>query len=507
MLTFEDIACKLYARFENQTFTSLKDLPQPSSLKNVSQASHLIAQAIQKGEKILVVGDYDADGILSTALISVFFQALGVQNFSYVIPNRFSDGYGISENIIQNNPADLIITVDNGITALEVAKLCKQRGQTLIITDHHEPKDTLPDALIINPKVSGFVQEEICGCFVAWYLCAGIKQALNSTFNLAPLLELVAIATISDVMPLLQLNRIILRKGLKSFKTPQFPFSQYLLSQYKNIDEECIAYYIAPLINASGRMGEAQVALDFILSPNFSEAKVRFEALQELNNQRKAIQAQLQLQAQSNTLIGEDCVVAYGEDWHEGVLGILAGKLLEQYGKTAFALTLKNGVFHGSGRSVKGVNLIKSLELMEWEGIEFGGHSKAVGLKISNITDFHLHFKSYIQEEKEEEGIMGEVNIELLDYPLLRLLQSFAPYGVGNPEPLFFIKSLQVLEHKLIGKNRNHTSLIIKTPRKPLKAILYHHALTASPFLYNVTFSFKEDTYSRKPLILIKSLE
>lgn len=507
MLSFEEIKSRLSARFANQTLHSLKDLPHPSSLKNITEASNLIAKAIKENQKILIVGDYDADGILSTALMIFFFRSLGVQNFSYVIPNRFSDGYGISVNIIENNPADLIITVDNGITAFEVASLCKQKGQTLIITDHHTPKENLPDALLINPKVSGFIQEEICGCFVAWYLCAGIKQALNSTFNLAPLLELVAIATISDVMPLTQLNRLILIKALHSFKTPSFAFSQFLLNQYKKINEECIAYYIAPLINASGRMGETQVALDFILSPTLTEAKIHFEALQKLNNQRKNIQSTLQTQAINQACVGEDCVIAYGEDWHEGVLGILAGKLTEHYGKSAFALTLKNGIYQGSGRGVRGVNLLKSLESMSWSGMEFGGHSKAVGIKIENITDFHLSFKSYAQEESEEEEILGEVGAEILTPALLTLLRSFAPYGEGNPEPHFFIKTLEVLEHKIIGKEKNHTSLLIRTPYKPLKAILYHHTLPASPFLYNVTFTLKEDSFSRNPFILIKRID
>lgn len=506
MLSFEDIKSRLSARFINSTFHSLKDLPHPSALPNVTEASNLIAKAIRENQKILIVGDYDADGILSTALMQIFFQALGVQNFSYIIPNRFSDGYGISTKIIEENPADLIITVDNGITALEVAKLCKQKGQTLIITDHHTPKDELPDALIINPKVSGFAQEEICGCFVAWYLCAGIKQALNSTFALSPLLELVAIATISDVMPLTHLNRLILTKALRSLKKPSFAFSQFLLTQYKKIDEECIGYYIAPLINASGRMGETQVALDFILSPTLTEAKTRFEALQNLNNQRKSIQAQLQSQALSSACVGEDCVIAYGEDWHEGVLGILAGKLVEHYGKSAFALTLKNGIYQGSGRGARGVNLLKSLESMAWSGIEFGGHSKAVGVKIENITDFHLHFKSHILEESEEEEVLGEVSVELLNPTLLSLLQAFTPYGEGNPEPLFFIKTLQILEHKIIGKEKNHTSLLIHTPYKPLKAILYHHTLPPTPFLHNVTFAFKEDSFTHRPMILIKSI-
>lgn len=507
MLSFEEIKSRLSARFANQTLHSPKDLPPPSALKNVTDASHLIAQAIKTNQKILIVGDYDADGILSTALMQIFFHSIGVQNFSCTIPNRFSDGYGISTKIIQNNPADLIITVDNGITATEVATLCKQNAQTLIITDHHTPKDELPDALIINPKLSGFIQEEICGCFVAWYLCAGIKQALNSSYPLAPLLELVAIATISDVMPLTHLNRIILRKGLKLLQNPSFAFSKFLLSQYKKIDEECLGYYIAPLINASGRMGEAQIALDFILSANLTEAKTRFEALQELNNQRKNIQSQLQTQAFSQAIVGEDCVIAYGEDWHEGVLGILAGKLAEHYGKSAFALTLKNGVYQGSGRGSRGVNLLKSLQSMSWDCLEFGGHSKAVGIKVKNIADFHLHFKSYPQEEQEEERVLGEIGVEMLNPALLALLHSFSPYGEGNPQPLFFIKTLQVLDHKLIGKDKNHTSLLIKTPYKPLKAIFYHHALPASPLLHNIIFAFKEDTYSRSPLILIKSLE
>ena len=200
-------------------------------------------------KKILIVGDYDADGILSTAIMVRFFESIGVRNFSYVIPNRFKDGYGISEGVLARyEGVDLIITVDNGITALEVAKECKKRGQTLIITDHHSPKDELPDALIINPKVSGFAQEEICGCLVAWYFCAGIKQVLGVEFDLGSLLEFVGIAIISDVMPLLEINRTLLKQAIKKYPTSTYPCFEVLRGVYKNIDAEVInVRFLKPL--------------------------------------------------------------------------------------------------------------------------------------------------------------------------------------------------------------------------------------------------------------------
>ncbi|RDU69022.1 single-stranded-DNA-specific exonuclease RecJ [Helicobacter cholecystus] len=508
MLDLSQIHSLLSLRFENQKIANLKSLPPPFCLKNVKEGSELVKNALLENKRILIVGDYDADGILSTAVMVRFFQAIGVKNFSYVIPNRFSDGYGISEGVLaKEERADLIITVDNGITALEVAEECKKRGQTLIITDHHMPKDQLPDALIINPRVSGFVQEEICGCLVAWYFCAGIKQVLGVEFDLSSLIEFVGIAIVSDVMPLVEMNRSLLKFAIKKYPTSPYPCFQVLKKVYKEIDGECISYYISPLLNASGRMGEADVALKFILSETLQEAQKYYKSLQKLNAQRKQIQASLEQIALQQAIETQECVIAYGEDWHEGILGILAGRLAGKFGKPAFVLSAKNGKYQGSARSANGVNLLKSVEQLPRGVCEFGGHSKAMGICISAeyIQDFVSMFKAYYEEEQENKEVLGEIGEGILGNEMLRVIESFAPYGEGNPEPIFSIRELQIIESKKIGKEKEHTSLKCRAFGRPIKAVAFFKDIEEVEVIYNVNFYLKKDLFTQQPILHIQN--
>ncbi|WP_051420529.1 single-stranded-DNA-specific exonuclease RecJ [Helicobacter pametensis] len=476
MLTLQEIRTKLSERFRGEKISSLSSLPHPFELKNVQEGAKLVQEAIQNNKKILIVGDYDADGILATAIMIYFFQAIPYPHFDFVIPNRFHDGYGISVLLLERFPqAELIITVDNGITALQAAEFCKENDKTLIITDHHTPKDSLPQALIINPKVSGFAQEDICGALVAWYFCAGIKAHLDLKLDLTPFLELAGIAIISDLMPLQEINRVILKKALKLFTKPHFPFSSLLLKKHKKIDEECIGFYIAPLLNASGRMAQADIALNFLLSQTLEEAKQHYQELHSLNLQRKSIQESLLKEMEQSLIITQSCVIAYGQDWHEGVLGILAGKLVQLHKKSAFVLTLKNGLYQGSGRSIDEINLIKSLQSLQ-HICEFGGHRGAVGLKIypNNLETFIQDFTPYIEESHQVDSILGKLHPSLLTHELLNLLESFAPYGEGNPKPIFTLTPMPILSQKLIGKDKNHTLLTLQSPtHRSIKALAF----------------------------------
>lgn len=508
MLDLAQIHSLLSSRFENQKITNLKSLPSPFSLQNVQEGANLVKEAFLQGKRILIVGDYDADGILSTAVMVRFFKAIGIKNFSYIIPNRFSDGYGIAQSVLaKQERADLIITVDNGITAIEVAKECKKQGQTLIITDHHMPKDELPDALIINPKVSGFIQEEICGCLVAWYFCAGIKQVLGVEFDLSSLIEFVGIAIISDVMPLLEINRSLLKFAIKKYPTSIYPCFEVLRKAYKEIDVECISYYISPLLNASGRMGEADVALNFVLTDTLEEAQKYYKALQNLNTQRKNIQASLEQIALEKVIETQECVLAYGEDWHEGVLGILAGRLAGRFGKSAFVLSAKNGRYQGSGRSANGVNLLKSVEKLPSGVCEFGGHAKAMGISICSeyIQEFASMFKAHYEQEEEKEGFLGEIGVGVLGNEMLRVIESFAPYGEGNPEPMFCIRELEIIESKKIGKEKEHTSLKCRAFGRPIKAVAFFKEIQESKILYDVNFYLKKDLFTQQPVLHIQS--
>lgn len=508
MLTLEEIHSKLAERFKDEKISSLKSIPHPFDLKNVKEASQIIQEAIQTHQHILIVGDYDADGILSTALMVLFFRFLEVKNFSFMIPDRFKDGYGISVGILERFPqAEVIITVDNGITALQVGEYCKKHGKTLIVTDHHTPKPTLPEALIINPKVSGFLQEEICGAMVAWYLCAGIKITLGCQVDLTHFLELVGIATIADVMPLIDLNRIIVKKMFKLFQTPHFAFSALLSSCYKTIDEECISFFIAPLLNASGRIAQAEIALDFILSQTKQEAKSHFAKLQTLNLKRKKIQQETLLKLQDHLILTPHCVLACGEDWNEGILGILASKLAKEHKRCAFVLVQKKDLLQGSARSWGNVNLIKSLESLGMLK-EFGGHKGAAGLKLypEHLQEFIQQFHPIEEENYTNiESFLGMLDGSLLTPELLEVINAFAPYGEGNPRPIFSISPLRLLETKCIGKEKNHTLLTFQTPyHRPIRAIAFFCKNLELDFS-KLQFHITQDSHTRSPMLLIQS--
>ena len=267
IITKRNIKQILAARFEKDLHTKLCDLPLPCCLKDAYKAAHRIKEAIEKNEKVAIVGDYDVDGIISCVILSEFFDDIG---FDYVvkIPNRFKDGYGLNEEIINELNVDVIITVDNGIAALEAAKLCKEKKIDLIITDHHTPLQTLPDAYaIINPKQKDceFPDIEICGAQVAWYLIAALKEVCKLKYDMCKFLELLAIAIIADMMELRDLNRALVRRGIecinKSKRAAFKAIKHYYQKDKFAIDN--ISFLIAPLINSAGRMDDASVSYKF----------------------------------------------------------------------------------------------------------------------------------------------------------------------------------------------------------------------------------------------------
>jgi len=286
-VTLNDIKELLESRISKDEITSLKNLPSPIHFKDIEKATKRICQAIKEDETINIVGDYDADGVISTAIMVEFFtKAIGIE-VNYIIPNRFTHGYGISAKILDEIYEGIIITVDNGISAVEAAEICKQRELDLIITDHHTVGDTIPDAYaIVNPKQNDceFPFSDICGANVAWYLCASIKKELNLQFNLMEFFDLLTIAIVADVMPMKSLNKTIVKRGLQELSNSKRPAFIAIKEKFglKNINEEDIGFKIAPLINCAGRMEDATIALEFLLSFDEYEANEQLAYLIEL---------------------------------------------------------------------------------------------------------------------------------------------------------------------------------------------------------------------------------
>ena len=312
-----------------------------------------------------------------------------------IIPNRFSDGYGVSPNLLQRIDADLVITVDNGISAHEAALICKERGIELIITDHHTPSEVLPEAYaIVDPKLESceYPFKEICGAQVAWLLLGLLKKELSLDINMKQFLDILAIAIIADIMPLIDINRTLVREGLKVLMTSSRPAS-IIIRDFLNkstITSEDIAFAIAPRINSAGRLEDASIALDFFTALDVSKAYKQFELLGKLNDLRKDTEAQTTNTAISNVIDDNKIIVVAGNDWHEGVVGIVAARLVDKFGRPAIVLSIKDGEAKGSARSIGDVNIYSLIKANEHFLTKFGGHKMAagLGLKEGNIEEF-----------------------------------------------------------------------------------------------------------------------
>ena len=505
--TIDEIITILSARFKDFAFHTLKDIPHPQELYNNMPASLMVVESIFKNEKIIIVGDYDADGVCATCIMLDFFESLAYPHVDFAMPNRFIHGYGFSkvlfEEIIQNHSdVKLIITVDNGVSSFEAGQLCKERGIKLIITDHHtlevdkDMNNKIPHCnFLINPqqKDCTFPYKEICGSLVAWYFCCAIKismqqicqnpksivkryipqnnntskshtyqyiKRLTNTYcaNLSNLrmesfLLLVGIAIISDVMPLNAINHTICKYALKNFMGAKKYAIQVLVEYLRcPINSQSLGFRLIPLLNAAGRIDNGKIALNFLRSKSIGEARYYFKQLKDLNAQRKSLQEEVAQKAhnaiahfqQNNTMI---CVV--GNNWHEGVLGIVAGKMAEEFKKPCFVLTHINGTCKGSGRSYGNIDLIASMQKIGHLANRYGGHVGAVGLEISysNIQNFIDSFTPINYVAQTCYDVLGILEANLITELLFHHIISFEPYGNGNPIPKFFIE-LEILTYK-----------------------------------------------------------
>lgn len=533
----------LESRNGEWNYKTLSSLPHPYTLKDAKEAAQFVLEKMRNNEEILVVGDYDVDGIISSVIMMKFFSRIGYGNARYVIPNRFSDGYGLSQNIIANQKADLIITVDNGITAIEAANICKEMNIPLIITDHHLPKkdennnDLLPNAnFIINPQRQDctFAQKEICGAFVAWYFCAAIKVALNEAFNdkvdsklnkttrfierkdslkLDDLLELVMLATIADLMPLKELNKLVVLNGIERFKNSKAKPIKALKQNLKgkaitNPSATDIAFSVTPLLNAAGRMGEATLASEFFLAQDYKKVESLYNKLVSLNNERKQIVSKINEEAIACARVYENAVIALKEDWHEGVLGIVAARLVEHFKRPAIIFSRAKLGLKGSVRGYGNIDMIEVLNQAKDILGEFGGHSKAAGVAIE--LENYEKFCSFLENLKElprkdevqNEDMLGEIDLNEIDGELLDILQEFEPYGQGNPRPVFKA-NLQVNKTSLV-KN-NHLRMEFKNA--PVSAIFFFAPVKPNKNEWiNAEFTLQEDLFTNLPLMIFSKV-
>ena len=464
-LTKEEIFKLLYNR-HNGEFLTLKELPLPNSFKDMKKAIRRVKEAIRCNEKIVLIGDYDVDGVVATTLIREFFRAINYE-IEWIIPNRFSDGYGISKEIINRVDANLIITVDNGIAALDAAKECKLKGIDLIITDHHQVPTTPPEAFaIVNQKQDdcSFEFKEICGAQIAWYFIAALAREMGVNFNIKELLSIVALAIVADIMPLNGINRAMLIAGMKYLKRLDKPFIRALRERNiikDSLNSQTIAFYIAPLLNSAGRLRDASIASEFLFTTSLDRAREILDELIELNKERRDIERVITKEALKQVRVNDNIAIVKGSDWNEGVVGIVASKVAEYYKMPSIVLSCKDGICKGSGRSYGDCNLYELASEAKEYYLKFGGHKSAIGLSfkedklplvksILNIKALEMCSKEYI-----DSSVLGYLPFSEIDFELIDILDKFEPYGEGNPAPKFKA-NVEILDVNDVGEKREH---------------------------------------------------
>lgn len=465
---------------------TLDALYSPRLMKDMEKAAGILKEKIECGKKIRIVGDYDIDGVCSTYILYKALLRLGA-SADYEIPDRIRDGYGINDSIIEkaaDEGIDTILTCDNGISAYTQVELAKNRGMTVIVTDHHEVpeedgEERIPPAdAVIDPKQKSCVYpfSEICGAVVAWKLV----QVLFEEYEVPcgeweGLIEFAAIATVGDVMRLQDENRIIVKYGLKRMeKTSCIGLRK--LAEKNNLDLSQITAYhigfvIGPCLNAGGRLQTAKLALSLLLSGDEEEADRLATELKELNDTRKDMTEQGTEAAKlmvDTYYSGDKVLVVYLPECHESLAGIIAGRLREQYQKPSIVLTRGEEAVKGSGRSIEGYHMFQKLSEVKELMLKFGGHPMAAGLSLKeeNIEEFRkrLNINSGLCEEDFKARVWIDVPmpVDYMSERLIRELRCLEPFGQGNEKPLFAQKNLRVRNSKVIGKNRNVVRLTLE---------------------------------------------
>lgn len=516
----DSLKAKILTIFESRNLNELesKNIPHPSTMSGVAEASEIIVSAILANKRIAIIGDYDVDGIASSCIMEAFFKQIGYQNFIIKIPNRFKDGYGISTRIVRIYDADIFITVDNGITAFEVGEYCATHGKTLIITDHHKPliengAEILPKArVIINPsqRKCNFLQKEVCGAVVAWYLCAGIKIECEKRgisrakgVNMVDFTPFLALAIISDIMPLTLLNRTLYKLGLKRINADKEGVFALLREEFGErfkdsavslADSQSLAFYITPLLNSAGRVKNARLAFKFLSTKKLKNARILLDLLKATNEARKAIQRETLESAKANLVESPHFVFAFGSGLNEGVVGIVAAKLSEQFNKSAFCFSLKNGVLKGSGRAQNSLNLIATIQQSADLLTHFGGHSGAVGLSLAfaKFGDFQNALeKSLIFCESGAESSAIEANLNEINMEILEILERFEPYGNAN-EMIEFRSNALVVGAKTIKDA--HQKLQFQGTK--ISGILFNNTQNFVGQSVRITYHIKRDFFN-----------
>ena len=462
-------------------------LLDPYLMTDMDLAAGRVALAMERGEKIAVFGDYDVDGITATCLLGDFLRSRGADCICY-IPSRLEEGYGLNPIAIHQLHSEgvkLIITVDCGITALDEAKLCAELGIDLVITDHHECKDTLPQAIaVVDPHRTdgGYPHMNLSGVGVAFKLASALCGSQEEV--LAEYADMVCLGTVADVMLLQGENRVFVCRGLESLRHTHRPGFAALMREagcpQENVSSSTIGYNLAPRINAAGRMGQIDLAVELFLTQDEQRATELARALCELNRQRQAVESNIYQQAISMLPAGAEAIVLADESWHQGVVGIVASRMAEEFCCPAFLICLDGDHGKASSRSYGGFNLFSSLSTLSDLLESYGGHELAAGFTISrqNIDAFRRSVCSMASDYYSGAGPKTVLDVDCCISPELMTLRNIdalsilEPCGNGCPKPVFAMEKLYVDRITMVGGGR-HMRLRLRSGRHSLNAIYF----------------------------------
>lgn len=471
-------------------FFGCSSLSDPLLLKDMESAVDVIRQALDEGKKITVYGDYDCDGVTSTAMLYGYLDAMGAE-VEYYIPDR-SEGYGMNipalERILDQG-TELIITVDNGVSAVEEAEYIRQRGAQLVITDHHQPPQELPVCeACVNPhrQDDNSPFKELCGAGVVLKLLCALEE--DEEFVMEQYAELAAVGTIGDVMPLVGENRYIVRRGIEDIRASQNIGIDRLLRTAgvspESVDATTVAFSICPRINAAGRIAAADKAVQLLMADSPEQAGLLSEELNLMNENRRAEEARImedvsrQLESDPS-ILRERVLVVSGEGWHHGVIGIVAARLLEKYGKPVLMISVENGEARGSARGIDGFSIYKLLDRCSRVLTKFGGHPKAGGFSLpaDRIGDFRQMVYAFCREcypKMPEYTVSADMEItgDRLTEEALNSLSQLEPCGEGNQRPVFLLRNCTV-ESKRALKDGRYTSFELRSGGVKLKALCF----------------------------------
>ena len=464
-----------------------KDFYNPFLMPDMQKAVDRIINAIKNKEKVIIYGDYDVDGITSTTVLKQFLAERGLI-VDWYIPNRLNEGYGLNKNAIKeinDKGYKLIITVDCGISALEEIKYANDLGMEVIVTDHHEPVEVLPQCLAVvdaKRKDNIYPYNQLAGVGVVFKLIQALSIKLNlEEKEFLKFLDLVAVGTISDIVPLKDENRIIAKLGLKLVEVTKNIGLKTLISVlgFKKIDSTAISFGVAPRINASGRMGVQEKALNLFLTDNYEEAKKITQELNEFNNDRQAEEQKIfkealeMLKKENN----KSCIILGNENWHHGVIGIVASKITDMYFKPSILLCFEGNEGKGSGRSIPGFDLHKALMECSKDIKKFGGHSMAIGITIEKdkFESFKNDFEKYAGQTNIKEivpivNIDAEISLKDLSIDIVKQLELLEPFGESNKMPQFLFKNMKIIAIRAISEGK-HLKLKLKQDNYMIDAI------------------------------------